>query len=283
MSEHFFIYDGRFYAEGTPVISTRNRSLMYGDGLFETMLVHRGTIINKLLHFERFFHGLELLKITVSQNFSTSFFLQKIQSLLERNNIKEYARVRLMAFRNTADVHTGKSELSYILEAWPMENIPQYNSVGLKTGLFREATKSCDSFSNLKSNNYLPSVMAMIFAKEKNLDECLLLNSNDRLCESAIANVFIVKDGVIYTPPLSEGCVAGIVRRWIIENLPSDKFKLIQKKLSIDEVISADELFLTNSIRIIRSVGYLESTKYENKVTDKVAEYVFNYMLKTVE
>ena len=135
MSEHFFIYDGTFYSNGTPVISTDNRSLMYGDGNFETMFVHRGVIINKLLHFERFFHGLELLKISGEEGFSTSYFIQKIQDLLLRNNIYECARVRLTAFRNTADLTPEKSKFNYIIEAWALENFPQYNQEGLNKAM----------------------------------------------------------------------------------------------------------------------------------------------------
>ena len=283
MNEHFFIYDGTFFLEGTPVISTGNRSLMYGDGLFETMLVYRDSIINKNLHFERFFHGIRLLKFSLRESFSEEYFIQKIQDLLQRNNIEEHARVRLMAFRNTDDLQKEKSVFNYIVEAWPIGNVPKNNEVGLKTGLFRDVTKSCDQYSNIKSNNYLPSIMAMIFAKENDFDECLLLNSNGRICESAIGNVFIIKDQIIYTPPLSEGCVAGIVRRWIIENLPSDEFQLIEKEITVEEVIAADEIFLTNSIKLIRRVASFDGTMFEKKVTDKIAKYVFKHMLKADE
>src|SRR5690606_29050555 len=114
-------------------------------------------------------------------------------------------------------------------------------------------------------------------------DECLLLNSNDRICESAIGNIFLVKDGLIYTPPLSEGCVAGIVRRWILENLPSAGFQIMQKEFTLSEVVAADELFLTNSIRPVRRVASFENTKFERKVTDIIAGFVFKQMLKTAE
>ena len=283
MNEHFFIYDGTVYPEDKPVVSTGNRSLMYGDGLFETMLVHRGSIINKTLHFERFFHGIRLLKLAFPESFSEEYFIEKIQDLLQKNNFEEHARVRLMAFRNTGDLQKEKSGFNYMVEAWPIESAPQFNALELKTGLFRDVTKSCDQYSNIKSNNYLPSVMAMIFAKENDLDECLLLNSNFRICESAISNVFIIKDQIIYTPPLSEGCVAGIVRRWLIENLPPNEFQLVEKEISVEEVIAADEMFLTNSIRLVRRVGSFDGTKFEKKVTDKVAKYVFKHMLKTDE
>ena len=278
MSEHFFIYNGKLYPEGTPVIGTQNRALMYGDGLFETMFVQQGFIINGPLHFERFFQGLELLKFSLSEQFSTIYYKEKIRLLLQQNNIDGYARVRLMAFRDSMNL---QNRMSYILEAWPMKDRPQYDIAGLKTALFRDVTKSCDRFSNLKSNNYLPGVMAIISASERSLDECILLNSNGRVCESAIANVFIVKSGIIYTPPLSEGCVAGIVRRWIVENSPPENFRVIQKELTIEELFSADELFLTNSIKPVRSVALFEGKKLEKEMTDKIAKFVFDKMLKT--
>lgn len=280
MNEHFFIFDGTFYPEDTPIVSAGNRALMYGDGLFETMLIHRGTIINEALHFERFFQGIQSLKFPFPTNFSKEYFIQKIQELLQKNKIEDYARVRLMAFRSNDNLQKKKTGFNYLLESWPMRTAPQYNEAGLKTGLFRNVTKSCDQYSNIKSNNYLPSIMAMIFAKENRFDECLLLNSNGRICESAIANVFIVKDGIIYTPSLSEGCVAGIVRRWLIENLPPAEFQLIQKEISVEEVIAADEMFLTNSIKPVRRVESFGDKRFEYKMTDKIAEYVFKQILK---
>ncbi len=278
LNEHFFIYDGKFYREGTHVTGTGNRSLMYGDGLFETMRVQNGTIINRSLHFERFFQGIRLLKFRGTENYSDDYFVQKIQQLLQKNNIQDHARVRLMAFRSN-ELQNEKIGLNYMIEAWSIESVSTDYNVLLKTGLFRDLTKSCDHYSNIKSNNYLPSIMAMIYARENNFDECLILNSNGRICESAIANLFIIKDGIIYTPALSEGCVAGIVRKWLIENLPSSDFQLIQKEITVGEVMSADEMFLTNSIKPIRRVASFGTTKFAYTVTDKISEYVLKEML----
>ena len=159
-----------------------------------------------------------------------------------------------------------------------MEEAVLLNDRGLEIDIFEDAVKSCDAFSNIKSNNYLVSVMAQLFANENNLDECLILNSFGRICESSIANVFIVKNTLIYTPPLTEGCVAGVVRRWLIENLPFPEFQIIPKKLNPEDLREADEIFLTNSIKPIRWVKTFREKKYTNVLSRKIAGYIYRHM-----
>ncbi len=279
MVEHFFIYNNNFYRENTPVMGVGNRALMYGDGLFETMRIHHNIFVNKSLHFDRFFAGILLLKFPRPENFTVEFFVKKMQKLLLKNGIENNARVRLMAFRReeTALNHFNGS-FNYIMEAWPIEEVILINEVGMETGVFKDVQKSCDPFSNIKSNNYLASVMARIFAKENNLDECLLINSFGRICESAIANVFIIKQKVIYTPPLSEGCVAGVVRRWLLENLPTPEFQIIQKEITPEDVHNAEEIFLTNSLKPVRWVQRFQNKEFGNTMTERIAGYVFANM-----
>lgn len=275
MDEHFFIYNHHFYLTDTPVMGIGNRSLMYGDGLFETMRLHHNILVNKTLHFNRFFSGLKLLKFPVSQSINEEFFTHKIQQILLKNGIENNARVRLMAFRKKEEITSCiDASFNYIIEAWTREEGELLNEKGLEIDIYKDAEKSCDLFSNIKSNNYLFSVMAQIFAKEHKLDECLLLNSFGRICESAIANVFIIKEKVIYTPPLSEGCVAGVVRRWLIENLPSPQFQIIQKELSPQDLNDAEEIFLTNSIKPVRWVQTLQNKTFGNEMTRGIARYV---------
>ena len=274
MDEHFFIYNDNFYQVDTVVTGTKDRSWMYGDGLFETMRVQNGLIINRNLHFERFYKGLDLLKFPYSKELSENFFVLKIKDLLQKNNLQNQARVRLMAFRQNPLQERNTGNFNYLLEAWPMAKTSGLITPGLTIDLSHDARKCCDPFSNLKSNNYLSSVMAMIAAREKGVDECLVLNSANRICESAIANIFLVKEGRIFTPPLSEGCVAGVVRRWLIENLPQNEFLLEEKKISEDDLMNADEVFLTNSIRPVRWVETFRERSYQNELTTRIAELI---------
>ncbi|HEY5408801.1 MAG TPA: aminotransferase class IV [Ginsengibacter sp.] len=279
MAEFFFIYNNKFYPADTPVISSGNRSLRYGDGLFETMKMVKGNIINKVFHFERLFNGLEVLQFEFPKNFNAVFLEEKINDLVKKNKHSASARIRLMLFRGNGGIFDPENlHPNYIIESWPLPNEMEWNENGLVVDVFPEARKSCDSFSNLKSNNYLPYVMAGLYAKKNKLNDCIVLNSFDRVCDSAIANIFTVEEDTIFTPPLSEGCVAGVMRRWMLEKFDLKKYKIIEKTLSINDIINADELFLTNSIYNLRWVKNFKEKKYTNKVSKEI----YTYILQTI-
>jgi len=279
MIEHFFIYNNKFYPVNTAVISSGNRSLRYGDGLFETMKIIKGRILNKEFHFERLFNGLSLLQFEVPKTLNPAFLEKKINELVTKNNHTNTARIRLMLFRGNGGIFDPENcNPNYIIESWALSDDMKLNENGLIVEVFPGAKKSCDSFSNLKSNNYLPYVMAGLFAKKNKLNDCIVLNSYERICESAIANIFIIEEDNIYTPSLAEGCVAGIMRRWMLQKFNLKKYNVIEKNLSIDDILNAEELFLTNSIYHLRWVKNFREKNYGNK---KIKE-IYNHILQTI-
>ena len=279
MTEHFFIYNNKFYPANTAVISSENRSLRYGDGLFETMKMMKGNIINKAFHFERLFNGLSLLQFDVPKEFTAFFLEEKIHELVKKNKHSDSARIRLMIFRGNGGIFDPENlHPNSIIESWPLPGAMQMNENGLIINVFPVAKKSCDSFSNLKSNNYLPYVMAGLFAKKNKLNDCIVLNSFDRVCDSAIANIFIIEKDTIFTPPLFEGCVAGVMRRWMLEKFHLKNYKIIEKPLSIDDVLHADEVFLTNSIYHLKWVKSFKEKKYTNTISKEI----YNHILQTI-
>jgi branched-chain amino acid aminotransferase len=121
MTKFLFIYNNKFYPANTPVISSGNRSLRYGDGLFETMKLIKGKIINKEFHFERLFNGLALLEFGLHQNLNPVFLEKKINKLLRKNKHSASARIRLMTFRGDSVIFEPKSlQPNYIIESWPL-------------------------------------------------------------------------------------------------------------------------------------------------------------------
>jgi branched-chain amino acid aminotransferase len=279
MAELFFIYNDKFYPADTPVISSENRSLRYGDGLFETMKLIKGRIIHKEFHFERLFNGLDLLQFELPKNFNAAFLEAKITILIKKNNHSASARIRLMVFRGDGGIFDPENlHPNYIIESWLLPNDMGLNENGLTVDVFPGAKKSCDSFSNLKSNNYLPYVMAGLYAKKNKLNDCIVLNSFDRVCDSAIANLFIVEKDKIFTPPLSEGCVAGVMRRWLLDKFYLKKIKIFEKNLSTDDILNADEFFLTNSIYNLRWVKNFREKNYSNTISKEI----YNHILQTI-
>jgi len=271
MNEHFFIYNKKYYHTGTPVVSAGNNGLRYGDGLFEAMRMREGKIINIDFHFERLFSGMKILQLGIPDFFSRSFFERTVSELLLKNSIFKNARIRLMFFRGDGGIFDpGNDAVNYIIETYPLSDKIELNEKGLVVDVFAGAKKSCDQFSNLKSNNYLPSVMAGLFAQKNNLNDAIILNTYERVCESAIANIFIIKDYKICTPPLSEGCVAGTMRRWMLEKFSLENYVVSEKALSVNDVMDADELFLTNAIHPVRWVKKLRDKNYENRIVKEI-------------
>jgi branched-chain amino acid aminotransferase len=137
--------------------------------------------------------------------------------------------------------------------------------------IFPDARKSIDVFSNLKSANYLPYVMAAIWAKENKLNDALILNQHDRICDSTIANVFWVKDNNIFTPPLSEGCIAGVMRKKILELATWNSDHSVEETILTQEILlQADEIFLTNAITGLKWVKECRSKVYKNTISGKI-------------
>jgi branched-chain amino acid aminotransferase len=279
MAEHFFMYNNETYPDDFAVISSGNRSLRYGDGLFETMKMARGNIINKEFHFERLFNGLSLLQFEIPKTFNALFLEKKIKEIAAKNQQDNTARMRLMLFRGNGGIFDPKNLLpNYIIETSLLPDENQLNVRGLVVDVFPDARKSYDIFSNIKSNNYLPYIMAGLYAKKNQLDDCIILNSYDRICDSAISNIFIINDNNIYTPPLTEGCVAGTMRRWMLEKFDLKKYRVVEKELSINDVYNANEFFLTNATSHLRWVIKFRDKNYDNK---KIKE-IYSHILQSI-
>jgi branched-chain amino acid aminotransferase len=162
--------------------------------------------------------------------------------------------------------------MSYIIQSWALEMAAIVQ--GLALGVFPRGRKSCDGFSHLKSNNYLLYSMAATYARNHGWDDSLVLNSRERIADSSIANLFYVAGNAIYTPPLSEGCVAGVMRGWLIGALPAAGFRVIEKAVAPEDLIMADEVFLSNAIRGVRRVGNFAGTTYGSQVFEAVKKIV---------
>ncbi len=271
MDEHFFIYNNVFFRSHIPVISGQNRSFRYGDGLFETMRMFKGRIINARFHFERLLAGMKLLEFEIPSYFSEIYFADKVNELASKNSILENARIRLTVFRGDEGLfEIENNSTNYLLETFPLSGNMEFNEEGLVLDVIPGITKSCDKFSNIKSNNYLPSIMAARFAKKNGLDDAIILNAFGRVCESSIANIFIVKDEKIFTPPLTEGCVAGVVRRWMLEKLVLQNCRTEEKMLTVEDLLFADELFLTNAIQVIKWVKRFGRKSYGNEKVKEI-------------
>jgi len=266
----FVIINGNIVEKSKAGVSPDDHSYRYGDGLFETMKIVKGNILLEEYHFERLFSGLETLKFKNPVLFTKQKISDQVKELCKKNNYEESARVRLSVSRGNGGLYDCDNKLSYLIECWPLEQM-RFNENGLIIDIFPDAKKSIDIFSNLKSANYLPYVMAAIWAKENKLNEALILNQHDRVCDSTIANIFWIKDNKIFTPPLNEGCVAGVMRKKILEFATHHSdFLVVESILTEDILLQADEVFLTNATSRIRWVKEFRDKIYKNTISSKI-------------
>jgi branched-chain amino acid aminotransferase len=267
-----------------------NRGYRYGDGLFETIKIINGKIVLEKFHFERLFSGLTRLKFIVPGSWNATKFHSEVVELCKKNQCEQLARVRLSVYRGNGGLYDENKNSDYLIEAQPLEEtLNRLNENGLIIDIFNDARKSCDQFSNLKSANYLPYTMAAIHARENKYNDCIVLNTHGRICDSTIANVFLIKDETIITPPLSEGCVAGVMRKWLVETISNGQLAnsqgdtpkrreinldIREAPITVEDLENAGEIFLSNSIYGIRWVKQFRKVIYSNTATSNIYDHL---------
>jgi branched-chain amino acid aminotransferase len=277
---NYLIFNGKFCPEGTLVAGADNRGLRYGDGLFETMKYKDGRVILGDKHLQRLWLGMQAFQFDLPKLFTKEYISNEIGRLVKKNNHNP-ARIRLAVWRGDGGLYDPVNHVpQFVLQSWPLLNeAPALNNNGLRLCIYRDALKSCDSFSNFKHNNYLPYLMGALYAKKQQCNDALILNQHLRICDSSIANIFILKENSIYTPPLPEGCVAGIMRGYLLNQLPALGFDIREMEIPEAALMEADEVFLTNSVYNIRWVADINGKAYLNVTTKKI----FDALRKTNE
>jgi branched-chain amino acid aminotransferase len=253
----FFIYNGKYFPNNTPVIGPDSRAFRYGDGIFETIRVVRGQIPLSDYHFNRCFSGMQMLGFEIPALFTWEMLKKEIVDLCRKNKHFQTARVRISFFRGEGGIFDPISHRpNYIIQTWELpENYTELNSNGLELLVYPAGRKSCDQFSNLKSNNALLYLMAAKYAKDNKCNEALILNSAEKIADATIANIFWIKAGRIFTNPLTDGIVAGVMRQYIIDYFRNTHNPVIQQSINEVQLAEADEIFLTNALYGLRWVG----------------------------
>jgi branched-chain amino acid aminotransferase len=262
-------FNGLFVPSDKPLFTAGNRSFRYGDGVFETMKIWNGKILLGQYHYDRLFLSMKILQIGNSLN--TSTLTELILDLCSRNNCADLARVRLAVFRNDG----GEGE--FVIEAVPLsKEVNQWNEKGLTIDLFPYARKSADAFSNLKTSNFLPYLLAELFARAKGIDDAIVLNAFNQLADSSKANIFLVRGREIFTPALHQGCVSGVMRRFLLEQLKRENYRIHQDEVSEEALFDADEVFLTNSIYDIRWVKRYKDKMFVSEQVRPIYEKIIS-------
>jgi branched-chain amino acid aminotransferase len=261
-------FNGTIFQKDEPVLAVTNRSFKYGDGVFETMRVQQGRLKLAPYHFDRLFASLELLQIP--STFSSIELTEKIEELCTVNGCTDRARVRLAVYRSE------KGAGEYCIEAAELpEEKTLWNEEGWSIDIYPYARKGQDVFANLKTANYLPYVMADRYASEKGLHEVVVLNSHGLLCDASKANLFFIRENSILTPALHQGCVNGVMRRFVIEEAKKKGYTVKQAEVTLEDLQSAEEVFLTNALQRIKWVSRFREKEYGHEQTRRLYNFIF--------
>ena len=258
--------NGEYYNSKAPIFYFNNRAFCYGDALFETVFVSSKKIPLLNLHYNRLVEGMKALKMKIPADFTTQNIYLMIEKLLNKNRLFQGVRVRISVFRNQGGLYTPtNNEISYLIETTKLDKeYYDLDKKGLYLGNYNEIKKSVNYLSKFKNSNSLIYVMAGLYKNENNFDDCLIYNQHDRIIESISSNLFIVKDKIIYTPSIDSGPVDGVMRKVVFSICKMEGYKLIEKDLSENDILSADEIFLTNAISGINWVLAYKDRRYYN-------------------
>ncbi|MBO9595795.1 MAG: aminotransferase class IV [Niabella sp.] len=252
--------NGVFADAALPAIDAANKSYRYGDGFFETIRVHHAQVPLWELHRERILRSISLLEYVFAAGVTIEQLYDQLLDLCARNQCAAQARVRI-SFSNGNGGLFDPSRVHYLIEAHPFTT-PAADE-GLSLGIYNELQKDAHRFSPLKLSNGFIYSRAAQFCNRYHWDDCVIQNKEGAAIETVISNLFWIKNGEIFTPPVTDGCVAGVFRSYLLAAAP----EITERSCTLNALKEADELFLTNALRGIRKVRTFNGNTYASDRT----------------
>lgn len=269
---NFVVFNNKLIDSTKINLTNQNRGFLYGDGFFESIKIFNQSPFNFNNHYNRIELSANFLGLEIP--LSKDELLIKLTDLLHSNNL-ENGSIRITIFRDSdGKYYPNSNESSYIITSLDDKNSSFQKNISLSLGVYNDNLKSKSKLSNIKSLNSLLYVLASKYAKINGFDDVLLLNSNNNIIESTNSNLFIKANDVIYTPPLSDGCVDGSMRKLLIPIIEKN-FKIIYKSLQIEDLFESDEVILSNAISGIKRVTLFKGREYND-------ESLYNYLLRSI-
>lgn len=240
-----------------------NRGFLFGDAVFETVKILDNKILFSEDHYFRLMASMRILRMEIPMNFTLEFFEESLLSMARNEHLENSARARITVFRKDGGLYLPKTnEIDYIISVSNLENpIYAFEKKAYEVDIYKDFYISKQLLSTLKTTNKALHITGSIFADENGLDNCILLNDDRNATEALNGNIFMLKNSVLSTPPISEGCLNGIMRRQILAIAKTvEGIEVKEEAISPFDLQKADELFITNVIKGIQPI-----TKYRKK------------------
>ena len=251
MTEELLVYvDGKFYPKSEAKISVYDHGLLYGDGVFEGIRAYNGIVFKLKEHIDRLYKSAYpiFLRIPLTKEQLTEAVLES----LKKNNLTN-AYIRLVVTRGVGDLGLDPRKCpkaTIIIITEPLLQLHSAEKVenGINTIITWVKRNPVDTATHeMKSLNYLNSILGKIEANNIGADEAICLNKTGYVCEGVGENIFIVRDGKLLTPPISSGALDGITRALIIRLAKKLGIEVTERNITPNELFTADEVFFTGT------------------------------------
>ncbi len=241
--------DGRYYDERSAKISVFDHGLLYGDGVFEGIRAYNGRVFKLKEHIDRLFCSAKSILLTMPM--SHAEIMRAVVETCRRNKVRD-GYIRLVVTRGVGTLGLNPNRCkrgSVIIIAGKIQLYPpELYERGMEI-VTVPTTRNLHNAVNpaIKSLNYLNNILAKIEANNAGCEEAIMLNSEGFVSECTGDNLFIIKDGQLFTPPLSAGALYGITRSVVMEIAGESGYRVAEPNLTRHDLFNADECFLTGT------------------------------------
>ncbi|MCA1966802.1 MAG: aminotransferase class IV [Flavobacterium sp.] len=249
--------------ENSSILIENNRGFLFGDSIFETIKVLNNKVLFLEDHYFRLMASMRICRMEIPMNFTMEYFESQILNLITTFSNSNSYRVRFSVYRDSEGFYLPKSRnVQFVVTASPLNSaLYSFGNEFYEVELYKDFYVSKQLLSTLKTNNKMLQITGSIFTEENGYANCLVLNDEKNVVEALQSNIFMKTGNVVTTPPVSDGCLNGIMRKQILDILKKmESIEVKETSISPFDLQKADELFLTNVISGIQPV-----TKYRKK------------------
>ena len=254
---------------------SNNRSFLYGDGVFETLKIVNQKVLFLEDHYFRLMASMRIVRMEIPMNFTMEYLETQIIDTVNANQCSNSARVRITVYRNEGGYYLPETnQISFIIQATFLNTTAySYDVIPYEVDLYKDFYISKQLLSTIKTTNKMIHITGSIFAKENGFQNCLLLNDEKNVVEALQGNVFMLMDGKLTTPPITDGCLNGIMRKKIISLMKSiENIEMVEASISPFDLQKAEELFITNVITGIQSITQYRKKEYNTDLAKQLNE-----------
>lgn len=259
-----------------------NRGFLYGDAVFETVKIVNSKILFLEDHYFRLMSSMRVVRMEIPMNFTLEFLEEQILDLAKNKNLFDSSRARITIFRNDGGYYLPISNsVSFLISVESLDNqMYLMDENPYQVDLFTDFYITKQLLSSIKTTNKIINVTASIFANENGFDNCLLLNDTKNVVEALQGNIFMLSGNKLITPPISEGCLNGVMRKQIIHLAQKvENIEVVESVISPFDLQKADELFITNVIKGIQPITNYRKKEYSTKLASQLVQKLNEFIV----